>query len=363
MRIWVDLCHIPHVPFFVPQIRELNRLGYETIITVRDSFQICELSDLAGVKYHKIGRHYGKRTLMKGVGLLIRAMQLYWFARKRNFSIAVSHTSPFQILAASLLGIPCITFTDYEHSSMAIFYKIATRVATPECIPDEAFGSKGVALNKVIKYPGLKEDVYVEDFEPNKALLDELQIDPHTIVVTIRPAATEAHYHNPESEQLFSAVMGYLLEKGDVTVVILPRTLKERGEIQSVYGSHADRIVIPQRAISGLNLMWHSDLVISGGGTMNREAAALGVPVYSIFRGPIGAVDRFLTTTGRLHFIETPSDVHKIKVEKRKPGTFHPSPKQNLKSFLVKEIISTASDNANTDKKCCKEMSCFHIDR
>jgi predicted glycosyltransferase len=348
MKIWFDICHPPHVSFFVPQIRELNRLGYETVITVRDRFQVGELCDLAGLNYCKVGRDYGKKKISKVIGLLIRAMQLYWFARKRNISIAVSQGSSYQVLAAFLLKIPSIFMTDYEHIFFGIAKLLATKIIMPKIIPDEALTRIGIKLNRVIRYPGFKEDVYLENFRPDSLFLEKLNLNSKKIIVTLRSPAINAHYHNQQGEHLFSEVIKYLLKKPGVTVVFLPRSIKEKEKIQQHYDCKDEQIVIPPRAINGLDLIWHSDLVISGGGTMNREAAVLGVPVYTIFKGSIGAVDQFLGETGRLKFMDTVFDVQKILIEKRKPVDLQLSFKRNLKVFLVKEIISAASNSAGT---------------
>jgi uncharacterized protein len=140
------------------------------------------------------------------------------------------------------------------------------------------------------------------------------------LVVTIRPPANEAHYHNPESDELFEAAVNELAGKAAVKLVVVPRNEKQASLLRKDW-SHLfanGKMRIPARAPKGLNLIWHSDLVISGGGTMNREAAALGVPVYSIFRGKIGAVDNYLSRVGRLVLLESVNDVRtKIRVESR----------------------------------------------
>ena len=350
MKIWFDICHPPHVSFFAPQIQELNHLGYETVVTVRDRFQVRELCDLAGLSYYKIGRDYGKTKLSKGIGLFIRAMQLYWFARKRNVSVAVSQGSSYQVLAAFLLKIPSIFMTDYEHIYLGVAKLFAAKIAMPQVISNEVIFKKGVKLNKVIKYPGLKEDVYLDSFKPDSILLDKLNISSQKIIVTLRSPAVDAHYHNQQSERLFSVVLAYLSEKPDVAVVILPRSVKEKKKIIKHYNCTNGKIVIPPQAINGLNLIWHSDLVISGGGTMNREAAALGVPVYSIFKGSIGAVDQFLEKTGRLHFIETLLDIEKIRIEKRKKENFSLHCRKNMRSFLVEKILSIALNDSESKR-------------
>src|SRR4029077_8219317 len=135
------------------------------------------------------------------------------------------------------------------------------------------------------------------------------------VIVTVRPPATEAHYHNPEGDELFESVMEHICRTHGVTAVLLPRNTAQK---EQIVAKHPDwfkdsKVIIPKEVIDGLNLLWHSDLVVSGGGTMNREAAALGVPVYSTFRGKIGAVDRALQAQGRLVLIECIEDV-KTKV-------------------------------------------------
>jgi len=279
---------------------------------------------------------------MKVIGLFIRSLQLYRFARNQQFSVAVSHGSPFQILAAFLLRIPSITLHDYEHAFLGVSNTLATRIAIPKLIPDQVVIDKGIDLRKVVKYPGLKEEVYLGDFEPDDSVFSELHLDPSNVIVTLRPPATEAHYHHPQSEQLLAAVITYLLQKREVTLVVFPRGRSQQRMILTLSG-YDDRVMIPAKALNGLNMIWHSDLVISGGGTMNREAAALGVPVYSIFRGPIGSVDRYLARSGKLCLIETVTDISKIRIEKRKKQRFSPFQNGSLKSFIAREILATAA--------------------
>jgi hypothetical protein len=201
-----------------------------------------------------------------------------------------------------------VVIADYEHTQAVAR---PTYVIVPEMIPDSSV--KGYS-KAVLKYPGIKEDVYVPDFKPDPSILKDLGIQEDEILVTIRPPATEAHYHNPESERLFEETLNFLGEQENVRMVILPRNEKKQTAwVKSNWSVLCDsrKIIIPEHVVDGLNLIWHSDLVISGGGTMNREAAALGVPVYSIFRGKIGAVDRYLSENGRLVLLETVQDVRK----------------------------------------------------
>ena len=207
---------------------------------------------------------------------------------------------------------------DYEYANGLPFIKpmlgiVPEVVNRPSLSKKFKVGSRG--------YNGLKEDVYVASFKPNPQVLQILGISEDQMVVTIRPPASEAHYHNPESEQLFEEVVNYIGNFSDSVMVILPRNEKSQKQmIIDIWPQwyRERKIIIPEQVVNGLDLIWYSDFVISGGGTMNREAAALGVPTYSIFRGKIGAVDKYLSKNGRLTLLESVADVKtKINPVKR----------------------------------------------
>ena len=317
-KIWIDLDNSPHVPFFAPIIRELNKRGYIVVLSARNCFQVCGLADLHGLRYLSIGKHYGKNKFLKVAGTVYRSLQLLMAHKGAKFSLAVSHGSRSQVLAARMMGTKSIMIGDYEHAA-PLGDLMASMLIVPEVVADRRWSR--ARDSRIRSYPGIKEDVYVPDFSPNPKILEELGIKESDILVTIRPPATEAHYHNPEAEVLFTEAVEYLGELEEVQMVILPRNEKKQGDfIKSRWTEwcNSRKIIIPEHVVDGLNLIWHSDLVISGGGTMNREAAALSVPVYSIFRGKIGAVDQYLSKNGRLTLIEKPEDVRtKVKVVRR----------------------------------------------
>jgi len=321
-RIWIDLDNSPHVPFFLPIIEKLEQSGCSVFVTARDCFQVCELADLLELRYKRVGRHYGKKTIWKVTGLGWRAMQLLPSVLRFRPHLALSHGSRSQLIVANLLGIPSVTIADYEFAKIWMLVR-PTWVITPDVIPDE-----GVHRSKehILKYSGIKEDVYVPRFRPDPSSLGGLQLEGSSdVIVVIRPPATEAHYHRPESDKLFAAVLDYLGTKSQVRMILLPRNEHQATEIRLRWKPlfETRQIQIPSHVIDGLNLIWHSDLVISGGGTMNREAAALAVPVYSIFRGTIGAVDRYLASVGRLTLIERPDEVpDKLVLTKRNRSPF-----------------------------------------
>jgi hypothetical protein len=315
-KIWIDLDNTPHVPFFKPIIRELEKRGYEIVVTARDAFQVCDLADRLDVSYQKIGRHHGKNKILKVIGLFSRSLQLAPVILRERPVLALSHGSRSQIMLANMFRIPSVLIEDYEYAEFPLLMRPGWRIV-PEAISDDAVSGKN---GRTLKYPGIKENVYVPDFIPDPQILGQLQLSDKDIIVTMRPPATEAHYHNTASEQLFVAAMQRLCGTPAARVILLPRNKKQAAEIMEKWPRWFDKgkATVPKHALDGLNLLWHSDLVISGGGTMNRESAALGVPVYSIFRGKIGAVDKYLSASGRLILLESIQDVEeKLFIKKR----------------------------------------------
>jgi predicted glycosyltransferase len=343
-RIWIDLDNSPHVPFFAPIIEELEKRGYSILITARDCFQVRGLADLLNVRCKWIGRHYGKSRLLKMTGLCVRAGQLAPEVLRGRPDLALSHGSRSQMLLAMLLRIPSMVIFDYEFvAGLGVLHP--TWLMAPDVIEDVDVNSS----HKILKYPGIKEDVYVPRFRPNRAILSQLGIRENELVVTLRPPANEAHYHNPESEELLGAVIRRMAATPEVRAVLLARNERQEDAIRAAWKPLFDsgKILVPPGTVDGLNLIWHSELVISGGGTMNREAAALGVPVYSIFRGHIGAVDKYLAGLGRLTLLKSVEDVETKIVLQRRARSSDPKlgGNETLKR-IVENVISVV------EKRC-----------
>ena len=314
-NFWIDIDNSPHVPFFKPIINELENKGYKVIVTTRDAFQTCEMADYHKISHRCIGKHSGKNKLHKILGLFYRAIKLAIYIAPYKPVLAISHGSRSQLICTKFLNIKSVIIFDYEHTTKIPFVN-PSYIIVPQILRSSNINFD---VRYTFRYDGIKEDVYVPFFQPDKIILDNLDIDQRRVIVTIRPPATEAHYHRSESEDLFIEVMNYLLSKNNLTLVILPRSNKQKQFTRRKWenGFSNGKMIIPDFVVNGLNLIWFSDLVISGGGTMNREAAALGVPVYSIFKGEIGAVDQYLHDMGRLHFIRSINDVKKISFVKR----------------------------------------------
>ena len=317
-KIWIDLDNTPHVPFFLPIIEQLREQGYEVFLTARDSYQVCEMVQFHHLTCKVVGSHWGKYRFFKAIGTCWRAIRLLPLIATQKPDLALAHGSRTLTLCATLLGVPSVSIFDYEFAASSGFFR-SKYAFVPELIPDSRLKRK----TGVMKYPGLKEDVYAPCLRPDSSLKKELGLQGAHIVVTVRPPATEAHYHNPEAEVLLDATLNLLIGQPDVRIILLPRNKRQENLLRNVWREWIanGKIVIPKTVVDGMNLIWFSDFVISGGGTMNREAAALGVPVYSIFRGRIGAVDRYLADTGRLVLLESVNDVRtKIIIKPRRRG-------------------------------------------
>ncbi|MGB6387203.1 MAG: DUF354 domain-containing protein [Terriglobales bacterium] len=318
-KIWIDLDNSPHVPFFRPIIDELRRKGYEVFLTARDAYQVRELLEYYGVEGKVVGKHYGKHKLLKALGTFWRAAALTAMVRKERPDISVCHGSRGCLITSKLLSIPNLTLTDYEFTA-AVPSMRPTWLMVPSVVADDQLSAGGLP---VMKYPGIKEDVYLSRFTPDQNLKARLGIPSDALMITVRPPATEAHYHNPEAEILLKAALDRFVENADARIILLPRNKRQDAELRGEWAGAiaSGKIMIPDHVEDGMNLIWNSDLVISGGGTMNREAAAMRVPVYSIFRGKIGAVDRYLADEGRLVLLESVEDVRTRIVAVRRKKT------------------------------------------
>lgn len=347
--IWIDLDNSPHVPLFAPIIRHFRENGVDVLLTARDHSQTVELLDLAGFTgtYTIIGRHFGKGRMNKVRGLVVRSKQLVTHVneQRKHISVAVSHGSRSMVLAARWLKIPVLTMYDYEFTETRIFNRLSRRVIIPDAIPDAALDEIGLPVEKRARYAGLKEELYVRGFEPDaqfraKFLADHGHDADEKVIVTLRPPATTANYHSDKSEALFDDLLHFLLNAEQVITVIVPRTHEQTATIAERIANVADagdRCIILDSAVDGLQLTYASDLLISGGGTMNREAALLGVPVYSIFAGRQGALDRTMEQEGKITFIRDARDISKIRLERRDRSV--PTPlTDRVERFVISEI-------------------------
>jgi predicted glycosyltransferase len=312
VRVWIDISNSPQVAFFQPLVALLERRGHTVQVTTRDYAQTLELLRLHSIEHDVVGpRHAGAGRVGKARALTGRLRALRAYARTRAFDVALSHASHELPLVARSLGIPSAYAFDYEFATLqhALGCRAATRVVVPDAIPAERLARLGARPSKVRRYPGLKEEYYLHGFAPDDSVLDELRVGRERVLVVVRTPPEVSLYHRHGSP-LFTNVLERLGTDPTVAAVVLPRTREQR---EAIVGLRLPSLVVPEHAIDAQSLVALSDLVVSAGGTMNREAVALGVPVYTTFAGRLGAVDETLLSDGRLRVLDAADDLALVK--------------------------------------------------
>ncbi len=341
MRIWFDADNGPHVLIMKPLARELERRGHDVLFTARDRTSTCSLLDLYGLPYRRIGKEYGKGMLRKAVGTVRRAVSLAAAMRDWRADVSFGHGSRSLPIASRLLGVPSITMYDYEWVDPRLFAWGCRAILLPSVIDDGRCREAGIPAAKVVRYPGFKEQLYLGDspLDPDSVAAD-LGLRNDAIRVLLRPPATNAHYHNPEAEFLLDRILDRLTAHPEVQVVYLARSDDQMAYLVAHGGLE---VIRPSRVFDGPSMIAAMDLVIGGGGTMTREAALLGVPAYSFFRGRSGRVDEALVAEGRLVMLASPVDVaERLVVAKREAEVAIPDPAP-LVSYIVDTILGVSS--------------------
>lgn len=341
--IWFDLDNSPHIPIFRPVFKELEKCNKEYLITARDFAQTRQLLELWNIKYIETGKHAGKNKLKKILNLFHRSSQLIKVVRKRNVNLAVSHGSRTQLIAAKRLGIPSLLMLDYEYTETMIMNHLSTSILMPVHIPEKRLIEAGINVKKVIRYNGFKEELYLKDFTYDESFRRELGIDKNTILVVIRPPSMVANYHDPKSEKLLIEGIEYFANSSNTTCLIVSRTEEDKNFILSRIQNNQN-VKFLKNIVDGLQLVYAADFVISGGGTMNREAALLGTKTFSIFTGRRPYLDEYLQEAGKLKFIEKSSDFEKIKVERYK------KPAPDFSNNLAEEITNIILEKSENKK-------------
>jgi predicted glycosyltransferase len=304
MRIWIDMTAPAHPLVFRPVIERLREQGHEVEVTARDYAQTLELLRMLNIEHTSFGSHGGESRLGKVTALFARGRQMRKFAKGKQFDLAACHGSNDLPIAARRLGIPAVDMFDYEFAKWQhnVGCRLSSRVMTPDAIPPVRLRRYGVDDRKLAQYPGLKEEYYLADFEANPAVLDQLAIDSSKVLVVLRPPPDVSLYHR-KSNPLFPQVVRHLGTHEEVRAVVLPRTTAQQEYVRSL---NLPSLVVPDGAVDAQSLIAFADLVVSAGGTMNREAVALGTPVYTTYGGRLGGVDEALIREGRLRPLTDP---------------------------------------------------------
>ncbi len=335
MRIWLDLANSPQVLFFRPILTELRRRGHKVEVTTREYAQTIQLADRFGIVHEVVGRHGGRSHLGPIRENLRRVLALIRWLRPRQFDLALSHNSYSQSVAAAVVRIPSVTLMDYEHQPLNhICFRLARRVIVPEPFPREYLAKYG-ASKKAVAYPGIKEQLYLSDFEPDPEYLRRESLPTDRSLVVIRPPAPWTAYHRFENE-LFDQVLQKLSALSDAHLLFLPRLESQAASVQGLSNVH-----VAQKVYDGPTLAYHADLLLSGGGTMNREAAVLGTPVFTVFKGRLAATDQYLIGAGRLKQLGREEDLSELRISKtdRKPILSS----QGLVALVTDQILETVS--------------------
>ncbi len=326
MKVWVDCTAAAHPLVLRPVIERLEAQGHEVFITTREYGQTIGILERLGMPYIAVGEHGGASRIGKAWALGSRSSRLARVVWKQAPQLAIGHGSVDLAVVSYCFRIPSVQMQDYEFARLQrqVAFRAARRVLAPESIPVERLARIGAKGEKLVRYPGLKEEYYLADFEPDPAVLDELGLDREKVLVVVRPPPETSEYHAPND--LYGATIRRLAAAEEAQAVVIPRTV-EQGEVARALG--AANLVVPERAIDAQSLIAYADLVVSAGGTMNREAVALGTPVFSTFSGRMGGVDEELIAQGRLRVLADPAA---LPLRKRDApiGVLHPRDPQSL---------------------------------
>lgn len=340
MRVWVDCTAAAHPLVLRPIIERLEAAGHRVDVTARRYGQTEGILERLGIPYTGVGEHGGASALGKARALGGRSARLWRWARGRGFDLALAHGSVDIALVSKALRVPLVQMNDYEHAGLQrrISFRAARLVLAPDAISVEAMERCGASADRLFRYPGLKEDYYLFGFEPDPAVLAELELDRDRVLVVMRPPPETSEYHaqNP----LYEAVLDRLARESGVTAVVIPRTGPQRERLRGrgarSTGAAAAPLVVPERAIDAQSLIAYADLVVGAGGTMNREAAALGTPVYTIFSGAMGAVDERLIAAGLLRPLGDAGGIELAKASRERTGPLHPRDPQLLADAVLR---------------------------
>src|ERR671934_1549538 len=332
MRVWIDMTAPAHVLVFRPLLRLLRERGADVEVTSRDYAQTVQLLELHGIEADVLGRHGGRSRFGKARSLASRLRALRKWAKGRGFEVALAHGSHELTMTARRLGIPSSTTFDYEWAWLQhqLGCRAATNVVVPDAIPPERLATYGARPPKLLQYEGLKEEYYLADFEPDRSVLDPLAVDPDRVLVVLRPPPDVSLYHR-HSNPLFPQTVDFLGRHAHVQAIVLPRTEEQR---EFVRGLDLPSLILPERAVDAQSLIASADLVVSAGGTMNREAAALGVPVYTTYGGRLGGVDEQLIREDRLRPLTDPRALELVKRERGPDDRVRRNPQDMLDLLL-----------------------------
>lgn len=337
LNIWIDVASAPQVQLYRPIMKEFEHRGHKVFLTARDFLETVALAKLYQLPLTVIGEHGGKTLVGKTLAIARRTWLLTQFTRKHKIHIALGHNSHAQSLASGFRHIPLVIMTDYEHQpAHYLSLRFAKRVLVPQSVSVTDLQQFGIPLKRVERYDGIKEDIYLSDFEPSPGFRQNWNISEDQIFVVMRPPATMSAYHQFENP-LFDTILSWLGKQEGVYIMVFPRT---REQTSAIIALGLENIFIPPGVIDGRQAIYAADLVIGAGGTMTREATVLGTPSYSLFAGSMGGVDKWLIEQKRLVHLHSEAHIPQIKLQKKEIGNLSTFGKPQLIQEIVEAILS-----------------------
>jgi hypothetical protein len=333
--VWIDCTAAAHPLVLRPIVERLRDAGHDVEITAREYGQTVGILERLGLGHEVIGRHADGGTVAKGAMVARRSAVLLRWARGRGFDLGLAHGSVDLAVVGGLLRVPTVQMQDYEHAGLQrrVSWRLARRVIVPDAIPLDSLERAGASRGKVFRYPGLKEDYYLADFEPDRSVLEALGVDRAAVLAVVRPPPETSEYHT--ENPLYERVLDRLGEDPGTVAVVIPRSAEQGARVRR---RGDPSLLVPERAVDAQSLIAYADLVVSAGGTMNREAVALGTPVFTIFSGAMGAVDERLIAEGRLRPLSDPAAIE-LRKRDSDPGVRHPRDPQ----LLIDAVLDACS--------------------
>lgn len=302
MNIWVDIINPSHALFFNVVLKDLRDESFQ--VTIRERAETVELTKMLGIHGRVIGSDH-RNGVKKSLGMVGRTLALW--TSVEDFDCALSFENGMSVLVSKMKGGRSILLCDndlkfFQKKSVLQYMETGVKdLADTVIIPQACYGafSAHMSGNGLYAYGGYKEDVYIADFTPDPRFKEKLPFEDY---VVIRPEAL-ASFYVLENRTIVPDLVRMFRQNG-VNVVYLPR---DKGDADYAAGLDA---YIPDRALNGLDLCYHAEAVLTGSGTMAREAACMGKTSVSFFPGDgLLSVDRELIDDGKMFHSRDPKAI------------------------------------------------------
>jgi len=317
VKIWVDIVNAPHAHFFKGIIRELEKRGHEVLVTTREFDGLTGILDMLGIDYYVVGKHGGSTLEGKLIASTERQYKLSKLIIEEKPDLALYKNSPEAPRVAFGLGIPTIGFADNDTAVAVnkLMLPFTRRLIYPKAIDAYELIKCGADVNSLRPINGIPELAHIYGFIPSKKPLKELGLSPYSYIV-MRTEPIKANYFNGDAEK--SVLENVIPLLPEIPIVLFPRTESQKKRFE-----HFENVIIPEHVTDSLSLLYYAKLMIGAGGTMNREALALGTPTISTYPGKLLAITKWLINLGiKFHSTDPIKVSEKAWELMRKNGAF-----------------------------------------